>query len=337
MDFSQTGALFPHEGVAHCMSRPSRQGFTLVELLVVIGIIGLLIALLLPAVQMAREAARRAECLNHLKQLALACHNFHDLKRHFPPGYLGPKPQAPVPPYPGQWTGVLAYLLPYVEQAALKDQSDADASDFGGVSLYHEDRSGDAFWLRPQAWEAAEKQPAIFLCPSDHARNIRNPNILLHFQYESPYVTLVAASFQDSHGDNAGRTNYLGSGGYMGVTGVDSSDVWRGVFWNRSQESFSTITDGTSQTLLFGEAMGGTEQPERAYTWFGCGVMASAWGLGPSSANNTQWGWWQFSSRHPGVVQFALADGSCRSISQSIDRNTFIYLSAVQDGQNVSP
>jgi prepilin-type N-terminal cleavage/methylation domain-containing protein len=318
------------------MIRPLREAFTLVELLVVIAIIGLLIALLLPAVQMARESARRSECLNHLKQLALACHNFHDSNRRFPPGYLGPKPQAPVPPYPGQWTSVLAYLLPFVEQTSLKEASDADASSFGGVSLYHDDRVGEAYWLRPKGFDAAKKQPAVFLCPSDFARKIERPIVLLHFHYVSPYVTLVAASFDDQRGDELGRTNYLGSGGYMGVTGIASSDAYHGVFWNRSQESFSTISDGTSNTLLFGEAMGGTQTPGRAYAWFGCGVMGSAWGLERSADNNTRWGWWQFSSRHPGIVQFALADGSCRPISQTIDRDTFIYLSAIQDGQNVA-
>ncbi|WP_095415581.1 DUF1559 domain-containing protein [Thermogutta terrifontis] len=328
--------ILPSGTNIHFSSLSRRRAFTLVELLVVLAIIGLLIALLLPAVQMAREAARRSECLNHLKQLALAAHNFHDSHRQFPPGYLGPLPQAPVPPYPGQWTSVLAYLLPYLEQGSLKDQSDADVPNFGGISLYDASRQGQAFWQRPKAWGAAQVQPRVFLCPSDHATRIARPIVILHFHYVSPYVTLTAASFSDNTGDVLARTNYLGSGGYMGVTGIASSDAFRGVFWNRSQESFSTITDGTSQTLLFGEAMGGTEDPERAYSWFGCGVMASAWGLGPTAANDTRWGWWQFSSRHPGVVQFAFADGSCRPLATTIDRDTFIYLSAVQDGQQVS-
>lgn len=315
------------------MAPTQRPGFTIVELLVVIAIIGLLIALLLPAVQMARESARRGQCLNNLKQLAIAAHNFHDVYKAFPPGYLGPLPQAAVPPYPGQWATVHGFLLSYTEQENLRRASDADAADFGGVSLYDESRSGAGYWQRPSGWEAAKIQPPLLLCPSDFARSAPDAIALLHFHHVAPHVSLVGASFSDGSGAALGRTNYLGSGGYMGVTGVASSDVFRGVFWNRSHESFATVADGSSNSLLFGEAMGGTEIPQRSYGWFGCGVMAAAWGLAADAQGKT--GWFQFTSRHPGVVQFAMVDGSCRPISQNIDRDTFVYLSAISDGKVV--
>jgi len=115
------------------MKRLSRRlGFTLVELLVVIAIIGVLVGLLLPAVQKVREAAQRAQCSNNLKQVALACHNYHDANQVLPPGYLGIKydtdsasSMAFPPPaggpgysegYPAQWTGCLVFMLPYLEQ-----------------------------------------------------------------------------------------------------------------------------------------------------------------------------------------------------------------------------
>src|SRR5438552_1850313 len=98
------------------MVRSFRRGFTLVELLVVIAIIGVLVALLLPAVQMAREAARRTQCTNHQRQLALAAHNFHDINRAFPPGVYQLKFSAAP-----QFRGISVYvkLLPYLEQANL--------------------------------------------------------------------------------------------------------------------------------------------------------------------------------------------------------------------------
>jgi prepilin-type N-terminal cleavage/methylation domain-containing protein len=99
------------------MRAKHRAAFTLVELLVVITIIGILIALLLPAVQAAREAARRAQCSNNLKQIGLAAHNFQNQFNRFPPGYLGPKPQAPpASSYnDGQYVGCLAQELPQME------------------------------------------------------------------------------------------------------------------------------------------------------------------------------------------------------------------------------
>src|SRR5262245_9168987 len=107
--------------VKRLSGRPRPLGFTLVELLVVIAIIGILIALLLPAVQAAREAARRSQCVNNLKQIALASHNFHDAKQVLPPGYLGSTSTAK-PTLDAQWIGVLPYLFPFMELGTVFDK-----------------------------------------------------------------------------------------------------------------------------------------------------------------------------------------------------------------------
>src|SRR6476661_11117934 len=108
--------------------RGSRPGFTLIELLVVIAIIGILVALLLPAVQFAREASRRAQCQSNLKQVALSAQIFHDTMRKLPPGFLGALDSDPNKDFQSpdtlnaQWNGLFPYLLPFMEQELLRNR-----------------------------------------------------------------------------------------------------------------------------------------------------------------------------------------------------------------------
>jgi len=128
--------------------RASRRGFTLIELLVVIAIIAVLISLLLPAVQQAREAARRAQCKNNLKQLALALHNYESTHRVFPPGRIG---------FPLVWSAQ-AQLLPYVEQAGLTNVLDFDIPPLTFGGSYPQSAGNELF---------AKTRLALLLCPSD--------------------------------------------------------------------------------------------------------------------------------------------------------------------------
>jgi prepilin-type N-terminal cleavage/methylation domain-containing protein/prepilin-type processing-associated H-X9-DG protein len=190
-----------------------RSAFTLVELLVVIAITGVLIGLLLPAVQKVREAANRASCQNNLKQLALAAHAYHDANRAFPPGFYRA---------PGPWLGVKVVtlyvaLLPYLEQDNLARRW--DYSRYGNN-------------LGPYPTSTASQVIAVAVCPSD---------VLPRPPVDQNHTGAGARHW--------GLTSYGGNAGIR-ATGWPTRD---GVFFEGSAVRIADVTDGTSSTLLFGE------------------------------------------------------------------------------------
>ena len=301
-----------------------RRGFTLVELLVVIAIIGILIALLLPAVQSARSAARRTQCIQRLEQLGLAAQHFHSAKRRFPPGYLGPvrfQSMSPDGDTYGPCVGLLALLLPYIEQPAVAEQLE--------VSLDTRS-SAPPFWQVTPLWNLAQTRLESFVCPSDQPYDSSvGTFMVLHTDKRALRGEI---SWNESGGDMLGRSNYIGVAGRWGYVGLANKDKWRGVFTNRSRTSQKDISDGTSHTMLLGEALGGLQGNRREYSfaWMGCGALRTKRGLGGGE-------WSQFGSAHPGIVHFAYADGSTHAIAvDDVSDRVFWALSGICDGEVVS-
>jgi prepilin-type N-terminal cleavage/methylation domain-containing protein/prepilin-type processing-associated H-X9-DG protein len=208
--------------------RGLKRGFTLVELLVVIAIMGILVALLLPAVQAAREAARRMACQNNLKQLGLAVHNFESARKVLPTGSESrPYPGDPAHPHNFYRWSALAHLTPYLEQSNAYNSIDLN------VPLYP-----PGYQITPQNAVPASLMVPLFLCPSDRREAV--------------------SQFQDSAGVTYkwGPTNYAGNAG-SGTSGGSGYQV-DGVFYINSQTRFADITDGTTNTAMFSESLLGT-------------------------------------------------------------------------------
>ena len=320
------------------VSCPSgRRGFTLIELLVVIAIIAILVALLLPAVQQAREAARRTQCKNNMKQIALAIHNFHDVYNRFPAGYFGSPQDAGIVYTGHQWLGVFPQILPQLEQPALYEKIQVwkgvdrrpDPATSGALideRNWWDDGVGDI------TWTAAQSKLSAFRCPSDVEAARLGVFVALH-----PHVLAASpGTLRMNGGYFPPPDNVSGPTSYLGVAGGGSNVVgpWeyrKGIFGSRTKFGFRDVIDGTSNTLLIGEATGG---PDFQYAWMSSPSLPDAWGF--SQVAPFEGNWYQFGSYHTGVVQFALADGSVRAISKNIDfRNVFRWLSAMSDGNVV--
>lgn len=323
------------------MNARSRRGFTLVELLVVIAIIGILVALLLPAIQAAREAARRTECSNNMKQLVLAAHNFHDSNGCFPPGSLGSKSSSAAL---DQGIGLLPFLLPYMELESVRDEIDVTMDVKWGTT----DPSPPAppntvgWWSTSSSWAIAQAKIGAFLCPS--ARQKETVGCLFGHITTScgPGCGLLTAWYYPigGGGDNLGHTNYLGVAGGMGRIN-NSWDRWVGIYYNRSKSTMADVLDGTSNVFMFGEFAGGHDSDDQLqYTaaWIGAGALRTASGVRPPGSQKYP-AWHQFGSYHPGGIQFCMADGAVRQVSIDITdesgKRYFRMLSAVRDGETV--
>ncbi|MEW4561135.1 DUF1559 domain-containing protein [Bremerella sp. JC770] len=205
-----------------------RQGFTLVELLVVIAIIGILIALLLPAVQQAREAARRMSCTNNLKQIGLATHNYADTYQGAFPnaGWAGPDNPAPLNGYLSDYSP-MAKILPYMEQQNLQNLVDF------GFFMGHPGKDGIIPEIRP----IIQYPVSSFFCPS-----AITPQVQQTTDSVSGDTVTVAGS---SYGMNAG--NGLDDSFHVGKAENN------GMCWVKAKLKFASVTDGTTNTLLFSE------------------------------------------------------------------------------------
>lgn len=308
-----------------------RFAFTLVELLVVIAIIGILIALLLPAVQAAREAARRMSCANRLKQLGLALHNYHDTYKAFPFGTRQDDPANTLPNRP--WTAgdhrkgsMLVKLLPYIEQAPLYEKLDFKFD----VNVQ----------LATLGFGPGE--PPTIRCPSDTYVNTGRGQSSYAPSMGNQRMPGRSCSVYPGNNFGTGPTGHGSTGSGQNISGVFGRWCW----WSAK---FRDIRDGTSSVIMMGEILpycgdhhrGGWNNPNALWTATTAPINFPTCrdvppGFAGTDGCNADGNWQTsqgFKSKHPGGAQFVFCDGSVHFLAETINYITYQRLGDRRDGQ----
>ena len=344
----------------------ARHGFTLVELLVVIAIIGTLVGLLLPAVQSAREAARRSACQNNMKQLGLANLNYESAQKKLPPGQIVPKNFGDLAAGNG-WNdytlvGHLIYLMPYMEQTQVYSpfpgSMKMNANDFATYGN-GADPKRQNYWVYPDVNKVTGTRMSGLICPSDNAEAARKVGsseftIFITVDPTAGSSYYLNDEAPDPITSNHHVTNYLGCAGRSELDGkyftsnaayITAADTYKGIFRPSEARGVKDCMDGTTSTIAFGEVLGsftdGVKGVGRQTCMsYMCGGMPMHWmttSFGGSRSDPRSRTWYRFGSMHAGgLIGYSMVDGSVKNIAVDTDPLTLLQLAGSADGQSLN-
>jgi prepilin-type N-terminal cleavage/methylation domain-containing protein len=335
-----------------CNRSDGTKAFTLLELLIVVAIIGVLVALTLPAAQAAREAARRMQCGSNLKQVALAMHNYHAAHKALPPGSCG-----------CCWGTWLVAALPFLEEQTLADRY----QNFGGYHTPPDASNLEFRYSHSVNWPISKQRFAVYSCPSDQWQVTLSPGGFTKHNYvanygNTGYLWLDAsldpqqrAADPQLHYGNDTTVTYAGS-----PFSIDGP-----LNYHKRPVRFHHISDGTSKTLMFSETIqsegiSASQDDWRGTPWHGFFAGFTTY-LGPNSADQdvvqnssfcqnsnanppcydasadtSRPMTWAARSRHVGGVTTALCDSSVRFVSDEIELTVWRNLSSSRGGEAIS-